>query len=150
MLAEAVIIEIDQLLVSSCHPRSICSLTILNHRCYYSVDTFRQSTYRHWSLGAQRSCPNHSRACTSSSHHEQLVGGAQNLAGVDVGARRVDVRVVREEHLERRAFVLSNLQAVLPGLDDMHDLAVLACDAETDRLRWPQSRVNERCALRRR
>ena len=143
MTATAVIIKICQLSMSSRHLCSTCSLTTLNHCCYYSVDTFRQSTYRHWSLGTQRSCPNNSRACTSSSHHEQLVGGAQNLAGVDVGARRVDVRVVREEHLERRAFVLSNLQAVLPGLDDMHDLAVLACDAETNRLRWSQSRVNE-------
>ena len=66
---------------------------------------------------------------------DDFVRNAQYLPGVDVRAPAVDVRVVREEDVLRRARELRDSRARVPRDDDVRNLTVLAGDAETERLR---------------
>ena len=59
---------------------------------------------------------------------------ATHLPGVDVPARAVHVRVVREEDVLGRARLLRDARARVARDDDVRDLAVLANDAEAEGL----------------
>ena len=63
------------------------------------------------------------------------------LTGVDVVARRVDVRVVREDDVGRRARNLRDAEARVARDDDVRDLAVLARNAEAELLPGEQVRA---------
>ena len=80
-----------------------------------------------------------STASCSGRLHDDFVSNAQHLAGVDVRAPAVDVRVVREEDVLRRARELRDSRARVPRDDDVRNLTVLAGDAETERLREERS-----------
>lgn len=58
-----------------------------------------------------------------------------HLSNTDVGALCVDVRVVRQENVQRRLRLLRNHAATVAGLDDVRDVAVLADYAKAQRLR---------------
>ena len=67
-------------------------------------------------------------------HHEGIEPGRAHLAGVDVRAPAVHVRVVREEDVLGRARLLRDARARVARDNDVRDLAVLADDAEAEGL----------------
>lgn len=78
--------------------------------------------------------------------HETLNVNA-HLSDTDVGALRVDVRVVRQEDVQRRLRLLRNHAAAVAGLDDVRDVAVLADYAKAQRLREnPGQRLRHKIA----
>lgn len=66
--------------------------------------------------------------------HETLNVNA-HLSDTDVSALRVDVRVVRQEDVQRGLRLLRNHAAAVSGLNNVRDVAVLADYAKAQRLR---------------
>ncbi len=87
------------------------------------------------SSAVHRTCIQH-RSESALSSTEKARVYCTDLARVDQGASRVvDVRVVGEEDVERRARTVGDALAAVPRLYDVRDLAVLPSDTEAQRLR---------------
>ncbi len=88
------------------------------------------------SSAVHRTCIQRERISIVASHGQAMMIEHTDLARVDQGAPRViDVGVVGEEDVERRARAIGDALAAVPRLDDVRDLAVLPSDTEAQRLR---------------